>query len=427
MLLLKIILWSALVIFLVSTVVFVLWSKAFKRRALKKLAGMDTRTVRDWSAPSLEPYRQNSDELADTVVKSIMDKKELEQVNHLFDSITRDFDSLPENAPAELKDYFSRTAQLPDWADPDLIKLGQQVYIRHGVWISMLLCYKSLPECYACAKGAEVLHRTARLNKQHGSTDTFARRIAETAKFVMFTMSPGGMSARGKGIVATQKTRLIHAVIRYHIHQTDWDTAYYGAPINQQDIAGTLMSFSALILEGLEKMGIELEPVEKEAYIHCWRVIGHIVGLDARLIPVNSADALKLGYAILDQQMAASEHATELTEALLDFQDKKSAPLIGKETNRALFRIMLGNDIADLLHISPTDPNRIDRMESRIWKIAACMEVLDKSLVFAMLIQLVSRLGINLYLNRMSGKSILKFYLPGSLTKDWDKSQRKHH
>lgn len=80
---------------------------------------------------------------------------------------------LSDDVPIELRNYFTDTAKLPDWADKDLINLGQQIYIRHGIWISLLLSYKSLPECYACAKGAEVLHMTARLNERHGSKDTF--------------------------------------------------------------------------------------------------------------------------------------------------------------------------------------------------------------------------------------------------------------
>lgn len=425
MLILKILLWSVLVILLLITLRFVWWAKALKKRALKKVAQMDTQTVRDWPLTFLESKRQIADEPADTLVKTIMAKKELGHVNHLFDAITKDSDVLPETAPAGLREYFSKTAQLPEWADQDLIQLGQQVYIRHGVWISTLLCYKSLPECYACPKGAEVLHRTARLNKHHGSTDAFARRIAETAKFVMFALSPGGLSPDGKGIVATQKTRLIHAVIRYHIHQTDWDAEYYGQPVNQQDLAGTLMSFSALILEGLEKMGVKLEEVEKEAYVHCWRVVGHIIGLDEDLLPLNSADALKLGYAIFDRQRAESEQGTELMEALLDFQYKKSASVLSKETNLALFRMVLGSDIADLLHVPQTDQQSIDRLQSRIRKISGIMEFMEKSLVFALLIQVLSKWGIHLFLNQMTMKSILQFYLPKSLTKDWDEPQKR--
>ena len=141
------------------------------------------------------------------------------------------------------KTHFQKTSILPEWADEDLIALGQQVYIRHGVWISVLLTFKSLPECYACAKGAEVLFRTGRLNEQNGSLETFSRRIAETAQFVFFSMKPKGLSSDGKGLRATQKVRLIHAVIRYYIKQQGWDVAAYDEPINQEDMAGNAYGF----------------------------------------------------------------------------------------------------------------------------------------------------------------------------------------
>lgn len=418
MITLKFVLWLLFLLFCLTSAVFVVWSKALVKRARKKLQSLDTTTVQEWNPAFLQAKRQKSDPLADQLVSSIMAQKELGHVNHLFTLITKDSDRLGADAPPALREYFETTSRLPEWADPDLLRLGQQVYLRHSLWISTLLCYKSLPVCYACANGAEVLHRTARLNKKEGSTNAFARRIAETAKFVMFSMSPGGLSPRGKGLVAAQKTRLIHAVIRHYIHQTEWDSEKYGQPINQQDLAGTLMSFSALILEGLETLGIVLDELEKEAYIHSWRIIGHLVGLDDDLLPHNSADALKLGYAILDLQKSESTQGTDLMAALLDFQYQKSAPLLSKDTNLALFRLVLGKENAEVLNVPAIEEQKVNRLQKRIQSVAFTMEKLDKSLVFAMVLQWFSKVSIHLFLNRLSGRSIIMFYLPKSLTED---------
>ncbi len=416
---LQFILWFLFGAFVITSFIFVIWSRSLKKRAMRKVAAMDTTTVQDWPEDFLESKRHRMDTLADDTVDFILARNDLDLVNHLFASITRDSARLPDNAPIELKDYFAQSGHLPEWADLDLIRLGQQVYIRHGVWISLLLCYKSLPECYTCAKGAEVLHRTARLNNHHGSTNTYARRIAETAKFVMFAMSPGGLFSSGRGMIATQKTRLIHGVIRHYIQKNDWDATEYGEPINQEDLAGTLMSFSALILDGLPKIGIELEPVEKEAFTHCWNVIGHIIGLDEDLLPLNAADALKMGNTILAHQQAESPQGTALMEALLDFQDKKPNFLISPKINDAMFRLAMGNEMADLLHVPGIDQQTIEKLGRKIKRITGFMETMDKSLIFSMVIQFVSRIGLNFFLNRMGSSSIINFYLPESLTKDW--------
>jgi len=232
-------------------------------------------------------------------------------------------------------------------------------------------------------------------------------------------MEPGGLDEDGRGVEAAQKLRLIHAVIRYYIHKNNWDTETFDKPINQEDMAGTLMSFSSLIFEGLSVLGIELEPFEKEAYIHCWRVIGHMIGLDDDLIPKNSADAVKLGNRILEHQMANSPQGSELMKSLLDYQDttnKKSDPI----NNISTFRYMMGHKLSDMLDIPQVDQSHIDKLSVKYRRITRIMELLDHSLIFAMLIQWVSKLGINLVIKKMTKANIINFYLPKSLTQDWN-------
>lgn len=418
-------LWAALLLFLLFSLIFVIKSKLLKKRALRKVAAMNTQASGKWTTDFLESKRKHTDELADRTVEIIMEKKEEALTNHLFQMITKDENHLPADAPSELKEYFQQTAVLPEWADRDLIDLGQQVYIRHGIWISLLLSNKSLPECYACAKGAEVLHRTARLDEQNGSMEAFSRRIAETALFVVFAMSPGGLAPRGKGLVATQKVRLIHGVIRYFLRKQNWEPALYDEPINQEDMAGTLMSFSALILQGLEQLGITLEPVEKEAYVHCWRVVGHIIGLHDDIIPQNAADALKLGNSILGNQISASRQGSELMKALLDFQNKNSVSKGKPDTNIAMLRLMMGQKMSDLLGVPEIDQSNIDKVGRTIKRIARIMEVLDHSLVFAMLLQVFTRYASLYMIKHMTKSKIINFYIPKSLKKDWGVSKPK--
>lgn len=420
----QILLWAALILFLLSSLIFVIKSKRLKNRALRKVAAINTSASDKWTVSFLESKRKLTDDIADSTVNIIMEKREDAKINHLFQMITRDDNHLPEDAPAEIKEYFRKTAVLPDWADQDLIDLGQQVYIRHGIWISLLLSNKSLPECYACAKGAEVLHRTARLDEQHGSMDTFSRRIAETAQFVLFAMSPGGLSPNGRGLVAAQKVRLIHAVIRYHLRKQNWDPAQYDEPINQEDMAGTLMSFSALILQGMEQLGIILEPVEKEAYIHCWRVVGHVIGLHDDIIPENSADALKLGNSILDHQIASSKQGSELMKALLEFQDKNSKAGMSSESNIEMLRLMMGSKISDILDVPKIEQSKIDKLGLKIKRIANVMEKFDRSLVFAMLLQSFTKHVSLFMISHMTKSKIINFYIPRSLRSDWTNSSK---
>ncbi len=402
---------------------FAVWSQVLRSKAQKKLAGSNLTASERWTTEFLESKRQVTDPLADKVVLAIMEGKEKAEVNHLFQSIVHDDQQLPDGAPTEIKDYFRETSILPPWADQDLIALGQQVYIRHGVWISMLLTFKSLPECYACAKGAEVLFRTGRLNEENGSLNTFSRRIAETAQFVFFSMKPKGLSASGDGLRATQKVRLIHAVIRYYIKEAGWDAAAFDEPINQEDMAGTLMAFSALILEGFETLNIKLTTVEKEAYVHCWRVIGHIVGLNDDLIPHNYADGLKLGHAILNNQTTESAHSQQLMAALLDFTDQLSKPIFSKKTNTLMMRMMMGDQLSDLLAVPSASDESVRRLRSRLRLVARITNWLDRSLILAFISQFLAQIMLQVAINSLTKAKVINFYLPKSLTKDWNAKQ----
>ena len=409
-----------LILFLAASAVFAIWYYRMKRRAAQKARPIEQAPLHQWTTEFLQSKRQRTDPVADDVVRKIINRGQTDQVNRLFSIIVDDDGSLPADLPVDVRNYFEQTAQLPPWADNDLIALGQQIYIRHGILISLLLSFKSLPECYACAKGAMVLFHTARLNEQNGSMDAYSRRIAETAQFVFYAMSPGGLSSRGRGIRAAQKVRLIHGVIRYYLReQGGWDAAQYDEPINQEDMAGTLMSFSALVLEGLQLLNVHLTDLEKEAYTHCWRVIGHIMGLDDDLLPNNATDALALGHAILDHQIAASEQGQSLMRALLDFLHKLAPPFISPETTIDMMRFTMGNDIADKLGVPPASLQDVEKLARKVRFVAEVGEVMDHTLLLAMLIQGVSKLVLQAQINYMDKNQGLDFYIPESLTKDW--------
>src|SRR5581483_7387456 len=126
-----------------------------------------------------------------------------------------------------------------------------------------LFCY-SLPFCYAARKGVQVVWLTSRRYTNP------TRRIIETAQMVVDVMRPGGLSAGGTGVKTAQKVRLMHAGVRHQIHAyTGWN-AEFGEPINQEDMAGTLMSFSWVVVDGLRRLGMGLNDAEAEAYLHAW-------------------------------------------------------------------------------------------------------------------------------------------------------------
>ena len=143
-------------------------------------------------------------------------------------------------------------------------------------------------------------------------------------------MEEGGLTnGDGKGIRAIQKVRLMHAAIRRLIlhpppppsgipPQTlrevllrmHWNTEELGQPINQEDMAFTLLTFSYVILRSLKRLGIKVTNADAEAYLHCWNVVGFIMGVDRRLTAANFKEAEALFWRTVQMSPAASWSAT---------------------------------------------------------------------------------------------------------------------
>lgn len=148
----------------------------------------------------------------------------------------------------------------------------------------------------------------------------------------------------GKGYITAKKVRLLHASIRFmlqhpakipaHVDSPQqartltealsrlegrWDKEKLGTPINQEDLAFVLLTFGYLIPRGLERWGCRLDRKKKEAFLHQWKVIGHIMGIRADLMTDDWDEAEALHEKILTRQGGASKEGEILTKAAMDY------------------------------------------------------------------------------------------------------------
>jgi len=310
-------------------------------------------TTTNWTNELLEAYRFQTDPLADQTIQTIMESGQVQTANHFLRELIENED-FPVDAPQVLKDYIQKTQKLPTWANPELIKEAEKLFALYGGELSMMLLCKSLPASYTCWRGAKVLAMTGRLAEHRGSIKQFTRRLMETSQFVINVMAGGGFLENGKAIRTAQKVRLMHASIRYFLKNTPqqaWDTATYGEPINQEDMAGTLMSFCAYPIEGVEQLGIQLSTFQKDAFVHAWNVIGYIMGVDEKLMPKNYIEASALGHQILEHQKGESEDGKVLTKACLDFLKHITVGNVFDVFPDVLVRYLLGNELADIVGV----------------------------------------------------------------------------
>ena len=299
-----------------------------------------------WNDTLLDALRRRADPLADEVVAEIVAREGPGEARRLFDALIRRLEMPLGAFPSVIDDYLQATRQLPAWADREQVRQAQEYFLDHGPKLLFVLYFKSLPLLYCCAHGAAVLVRTSRLTHDDRSLRIFARRIAETGQFLIDVMTAGGLEAGGTGIQSIQKVRLIHAAIRHFVGREDWDTATRGQPINQEDMAVTLMTFSIALTDALDQFGIEEAPPRADAFFHTWRAIGHNLGLRAELLPADRAAGRRLLARILERQSAASPAGRLLTEALVDFARQLAPTERLRAAPEAFIRYLIGEQHA---------------------------------------------------------------------------------
>ena len=299
----------------------------------------------------LDAARRRGDALADATVADVFKAGDTAAVAALMSALMRD-DQRPGAMPPPVLAYLQRTSAVAA-RDGAIAQTGERVFAEHGPEIMMLLCCYSLPSSYAAKKGVQVLHRTAYLAKRPN------RRLFETAQFIVDVLSPGGLGPGGRGVRTAQKVRLMHAAIR-HLIAVDaanpWDVGELGVPINQEDLLGTLMTFTWLILDGLARMGAKLTAQEQQAYLDTWLAVGLLMGIEPQLLPKTVADAKATTALIERRQIAESTQGREMTAALLGMM-QTNLPHPFKSMPGCLIREFVPANVATFLGI-PSHPLR---------------------------------------------------------------------
>ncbi|MET1057904.1 MAG: oxygenase MpaB family protein [Pedobacter sp.] len=245
--------------------------------------------------------------------------------------------------------FIAQADRLPEWADRRLMKAGTAFFARHSEMIMSLLGLLSLPYCYTAANGAMVLYLSELIRKQT------SKRLNDTASFVWEVMNPDGFGDNGNACDEILKVRIMHAAVRYYTYQTGKWNEQWGIPVNQEDMAGTNLSFSLIVIRGLRMLGYNVSQADQAAYMHIWAVVGYLTGLDQELIPETSRQAMQLDAVIKERQFQLSGHGQELTSSLTKHILKINNSKASADEILGLMRYLLGREIADMLAIKAPD------------------------------------------------------------------------
>ncbi len=301
-----------------------------------------------WTDALLDPMRDRGDPPADEVLDALHHAAGLTAVNEVLATLVRNEGAPPAALPPVVRRYLADELSPPTPEELPLVREAEAFFATHGVSVLMLLGFSSLPQTYASRNGSHVLVFTQRLTR-----DT-QRRVMETFQFVMNALSPGGLQPGGRGLRDAQKIRLMHAAIRRFVaEQPDYDPAW-GRPVNQEDLAGTMLAFSTVILDGFRTLRIPLSDREEAAFFTAWKVLGRNLGVVPELMPRDADDGRALMQRIRDRQWGPSDSGKALIDAIVAFYDR-FMPGLFQTMPATQIRGFAGDVAADALGLPPAD------------------------------------------------------------------------
>jgi|GEM_PF-2353896 hypothetical protein len=287
------------------------------------------------------------DSFADDVVSRIFKENPQQNVMNLFNLLIRNLHLPGDELPGYVEEYRKEASVLPDWMDASKIRRAERFFIDKGLACSVVLYYRSLPECYLIPSIAEVLMITGRMAGRNWP-ETYARRVGETTQFVLDVCSPGGIIGEGTGIETLVRVRLIHASIRHFIHkQQNWPNGQVA--ICQMDLVYTLLTFGFSMVDGLKTMGIEVNDKDAEAFFHLWSVAGHLLGIPNEYLPETPLKAKELLDLMKSQLARKTEAGIACTTALTAFSKDILAGQFLDDFPEAMVRQLIGESYGGML------------------------------------------------------------------------------
>ncbi len=245
----------------------------------------------------LNDLRRQGDHLADECYSALKEVLGQRDFSDLFKRLNSNDEPIPEDVPDPLRAFLEQTTKLPfvDGKSVDLARIerGGRVFMTHAFPSAMVLLAKSLPEGYAAPNLSKVLRLPDNLGKRP------YRRLLGVLQLIINVSARGGFTAGGKAIITIPKIRLLHAGVRHIVrkHLPDYENAY-GVPVNLEDMLGTVMGFSYLVITGLRKLDVGLTDEEAEDHYYLWRVFGQMMGIHPKdepdsgmYVPADLAEA----------------------------------------------------------------------------------------------------------------------------------------
>ncbi|KFU82128.1 hypothetical protein SAMN04489729_1644 [Amycolatopsis lurida] len=294
---------------------------------------------------ALEMLKYQGDPLADAVVAELVADERTTAVNEVLAHFRDNDQPIPEELPESVRRYLIETDAPPGWTDLERVAGAYEFFVDDGMHVASVLSFGAMVNCYAQPRPSRVLSLTHRLNQPH-------RRLSETSQFVLNLMGRDPFGSGGSFVPTIQKTRLIHAAVRYFITRCGaWDVEADGIPLCQQDMLGALLIFSVQVIDGMRRMGITVTDREAEDYYYVWRVTGAMLGIPAEAMPGTLREAQALNAELVEVSYGPSPEGIELTRNLLRLYENLVPGKAFDGVVAAMVRQVVTPEVADWLEV----------------------------------------------------------------------------
>lgn len=249
-----------------------------------------------WTDDFLDRLRRQGDDDADECLRRILADNEGSGLGALFARMDANDEIPPSTHFPILSEFFRNTERIPPDVDLDRISRGERVFEDHAFSGALVLLTKSLPEGYQAPNLAIVLNVSGDLR-----THTY-RRLLGTLQTVVNVSTCRGFRHGGRAVITAQKLRLLHAGVRFltRRYRPEYERTY-GVPVNLEDMLGTILGFSLLVIQGWRTLGVGLTPRQEEDFFYLWMVFARMMGIhppgepeSTTYLPENVAEAFTL-------------------------------------------------------------------------------------------------------------------------------------
>jgi hypothetical protein len=364
------------------------------------------------SRGELEPYRHIGDEL-DVILTSLNDSGfplgAGDDLLLMMQEASKKACSARSAIETQMASFIEKYKVLPSWVDKNQLRRGQEVFLAYLPVASLSLFYRSLVPGFSIPKIAAVVRATAYLSPP-SRPDQVMQRLLDTGELTTACTGLGldAILPGGVGWKTALYVRILHAKVRFSLMNRNgkkkWDVESYGVPINQEDMAATLLAFSVNVLFGIDLVsGVTLPMQQKLDYLALWRYIGWLLGVETgveerpqsqltmhvlppldpcgpgvgSLMPDTFNNSNSILQSIIFHLLEPDESSVEISHHLLKVTDRKPPSSAFKKISPDFYendlffyrcyncRIMIGNPLADALEL-PYHPNPFIQLKIRL-------------------------------------------------------------